>query len=92
MCYPVCGMVQKKEPLLLIGMTASLFRGQRGGADLHLGRGGARGWHRHLFSSQLLCTIKSYPTAETVVYIEAAGVFSLSEWSFTICPTAYNRK
>ena len=41
MCYPVCGMVHVKEPLLLIGSGFPL---------------------------------------------------SLSEWSFTICPTPYNRK
>ena len=39
MCYPVCGMMHIKEPLLLIGFP-----------------------------------------------------FSLSEWSFTICLTPYNRK
>ena len=39
MCYPVCGMVHIKEPLLLIG---------------------------------------------------SGFVLSLSEWSFTICPTPYN--
>ena len=48
MCYPVCGMVHIKEPLLLIRKSSPC------------GRSG--------FS------------------------FSLSEWSFTICPTPYNRK
>ena len=46
MCYPVCGMVHIKEPLLLI-VKSSLCGGSR------------------------------FP-------------FSLSEWSFTICPTPYN--
>ena len=43
MCYPVCGMVHIKEPLLLIGKSS-----QCGGSGFPL---------------------------------------SLSEWSFTICPT-----
>ena len=47
-CYPVCGMVHIKEPLLLIGKSSP-----RGGSGFSL---------------------------------------SLSEWSFTICPTPYNRK
>ena len=45
MCYPVCGMVHIKEPLLLIGKSS-------------------------------LCGF----------------LFSLSEWSLTICLTPYNRK
>ena len=48
MCYPVCGMVHIKEPLLLIGKSS-------------------------------LCGGSRYP-------------LSLSEWSFTICLTPYNRK
>ena len=48
MCYPVCGMVHIKEPLLLIGKSSPC-----GGSGLPL---------------------------------------SLSEWSFTICPTPCNRK
>ena len=48
MCYPVCGMVHIKEPLLLI-----------------------------LKSSP--CGGSGFP-------------LSLSEWSFTICPTPYNHK
>ena len=48
MCYPVCGMMHIKEPLLLIGKS-SLYGGSR------------------------------FP-------------LSLSEWSFTICLTPYNRK
>ena len=47
MCYPVCGMVHIKEPLLLIG--------------------------------------KSSPCGSSGIPL------SLSEWSFTICPTPYNR-
>ena len=45
MCYPVCGVVHIKDPLLLIKKSS-------GGSG--------------------------FP-------------FSLSEWSFTICPTPYNR-
>ena len=30
--------------------------------------------------------------SERVAYVAAAGFLSLSEWSFTICPTPYNRK
>ena len=48
MCYPVCGMVHIKEPLLLIGKSSPC-----GGIGFPL---------------------------------------SLSEWSFTICPTPYNSK
>ena len=48
MCYPVCGMVHIKEPLLLIG-NSSLCGG-------------------------------------------GGFLLSLSEWSFTICLTPYNRK
>ena len=48
MCYPVCGMMHIKEPLLLIGKSSP-------------------------------CGSSGYP-------------LSLSEWSFTICPTPYNRK
>ena len=48
MCYPVCGMVYIKEPLLLIEKSSPC-----GGSGLPL---------------------------------------SLSEWSFTICLTPYNRK
>ena len=48
MCYPVCGMVHIKEPLLLIGKSSP-------------------------------CSGSGFP-------------LSLSEWSFTICPTPYNRK
>ena len=48
MCYPVCGMVHIKEPLLLIGKSSP-------------------------------CGGSGFP-------------LSLSEWSFTICPTSYNRK
>ena len=48
MCYPVCGKVHIKEPLLLIGNSSSC-----GGCGFPL---------------------------------------SLSEWSFTICPTPYNCK
>ena len=48
MCYPVCGMVHIKEPLLLIGKSSP-------------------------------CGGSGFP-------------FSLSEWSFTICLTLYNRK
>ena len=48
MCYPVCGMVDIKEPLLLIGKNSP-------------------------------CGSSGFP-------------FSLSEWSFTICLTPYNRK
>ena len=48
MCYPVCGMVHIKEPLLLIDKSS-------------------------------LCGGSGFP-------------LSLSEWSFTICPTPYNRK
>ena len=48
MCYPVCGMMHIKEPLLLIG--------------------------------------KSSPCGSSVFHL------SLSEWSFTICLTPYNRK
>ena len=44
-CYPVCGMVPIKDPLLLIGKSSD----------------------------------SRFP-------------LSLSEWSFTICPTRYNRK
>ena len=47
-CYPVCGMVHIKEPLLLIGKSSP-------------------------------CGCNGFP-------------LSLSEWSFTICPTPYNRK
>ena len=49
MCYPDCGIVHIKEPLLLIGKS-SPFSGGSG-----------------------------FP-------------FSLSEWSFSICPTPYNLK
>ena len=48
MCYPVCGMMHIKEPLLLIGKSSPC-----GGSGFSL---------------------------------------SLSEWSFTICLTPYNRK
>ena len=48
MCYPVCGMVHIKHPLLLIG--------------------------------------KSSPSSGS-----SGFPVSLSEWSFTICPTPYNR-
>ena len=48
MCYPVCGMVHIKEPLLLIGKSSP-------------------------------CGDSWFP-------------LSLSEWSFTICLTPYNRK
>ena len=48
MCYPVCGMVHIKEPLLLIGKSSP-------------------------------CGGSWFP-------------LSLSEWSFTIYPTPYNRK
>ena len=48
MCYPVCGMVHIKEPLLLIEKNS-------------------------------LCGSSGFP-------------LSLSEWSFIICPTPYNRK
>ena len=48
MCYPICGMVHIKEPLLLIGKSSP-------------------------------CGGSGFP-------------FSLSEWSFTICLTPYNRK
>ena len=48
MCYPVCGMVHIKEPLLLIRKSSP-------------------------------CGGSGFP-------------LSLSEWSFTICPTPYNRK
>ena len=48
MCYPVCGLVHIKEPLLLIVKCS-------------------------------LCGSSKFP-------------FSLSEWSFTICLTPYNRK
>ena len=47
-CYPVCGMVLIKEPLLLIGKSSP-------------------------------CDDSGFP-------------LSLSEWSFTIYPTPYNRK
>ena len=48
MCYPVCGMMHIKEPLLLIRKSSP-------------------------------CSGSGFP-------------LSLSEWSFTICPTPYNRK
>ena len=48
MCYPVCGMVHLKEPLLLVGKSSP-------------------------------CGGSGFP-------------LSLSEWSFTICMTPYNRK
>ena len=48
MCYPVCGMVHIKEPLLLIDKSS-------------------------------LCGGSGFP-------------FSLSEWSFAICLTPYNRR
>ena len=48
MCYPVCGMMHIKEPLLLIGKSSP-------------------------------CGGSGFP-------------ISLSEWSFTICMTPYNRK
>ena len=48
MCYPVCGMMHIKEPLLLIGKSSP-------------------------------CGGSGFPLL-------------LSEWSFTICPTPYNRK
>ena len=48
MCYPVCGMMHIKEPLLLIDKSS-------------------------------LCGGSGFP-------------FSLSEWSFTICLTPYNRR
>ena len=48
MCYPICGMVHVKEPLLLIGKSSP-------------------------------CGSSGFP-------------LSLSEWSFTICPTPYNPK
>ena len=48
MCYPVCGMMHIKEPLLLIGKSS-------------------------------LCGGSGF-------------LLSLSEWSFTICLTPYNRK
>ena len=48
MCYPLCGMVLIKEPLLLIGMSRP-------------------------------CGGSGFPLSQ-------------SEWSFTICPTPYNRK
>ena len=49
MCYPVCGIVYIKDPLMLIGKSGPCSGGSR------------------------------FP-------------LSLSEWSFTICPTPYNRK
>ena len=48
MCYPICGMLHIKEPLLIIGKSSPY-----GGSGFPL---------------------------------------SLSEWSFTICPTPYNSK
>ena len=48
MCYPVCGILHIKEPLLLIGKSSP-------------------------------CGGSGFP-------------LSLSEWSFTICPTPYNRR
>ena len=48
MCYPVCGMMYIKEPLLLI-------------------------------EKSIPCSGSGFP-------------LSLSEWSFTVCPTPYNRK
>ena len=48
MCYPVCGMMHIKEPLLLIGKSSP-------------------------------CGGSGFP-------------LSLSEWSFTMCPTPYNHK
>ena len=48
MCYPICGMVHIKEPLLLIENNSP-------------------------------CGGSGFP-------------LSLSEWSFTICLTSYNRK
>ena len=48
MCYPICGMMHTKEPLLLIRKSSP-------------------------------CGGSGFP-------------LSLSEWSFTICPTPYNRK
>ena len=47
-CYPICGIMPIKEPLLLIGKSSP-------------------------------CCGSGFP-------------LSLSEWSFTICPTSYNRK
>ena len=48
MCYPICGMVHIKDPLLIIGKSSP-------------------------------CGGSGFP-------------LSLSEWSFTICTTPYNRK
>ena len=59
MCYPVCGMVHIKEPLLLIGKS------------------------NHVAAAGFLSRYLSGPLPLYFI--------SIFEWSFTICPTPYNR-
>ena len=47
-----------------------------------------------LFTVNKRLHIKENPCclSERVAHVAASGFLSLSEWSFTICPTPYNRK
>ena len=40
----------------------------------------------------LLFLFKNKKKQKKDIFRKAAGFFSLSDWSFTICPTPYNRK
>ena len=76
-CNPVCGMVHIKEPLLLIGK-----KGARCSSVVRAFAHGAMGRQDRpllLIGKRRSCGGSGFP-------------LSLSEWSFTICPTPYNRK
>ena len=107
MYYPVCGMVNIKEPLLLIRKSSSCRGGSRFPLSvtessftvsyfsfqpvLHDWCNKGRGMYYPVYGMMhikepLLLIGKSRPCGGS------GFPLSLSEWSFTICPTPYNCK
>ena len=89
MCYPVCGMMHIKEPLLLIGNISLCSGGSYLSGPLPESNKGPGMCYpvcgmMHIKESFLV--IGKNP------FCGSGFPLSLSEWSFTICPTPYNRK
>ena len=88
MCYPVCGMVHIKEPLLRIEKSSPC-----GGFLSRYPNGPLPYVRRHITVNKNVSSAslnKRFPISHKVV---AAGFpFLLSEWSLTIHPTFHNRE
>ena len=84
MCYPVCGMVHIKEPLLLIGKSSPC-----GGSGFPLS---LSKWSFTICQTPYNGKWNVLSTSLNKTFPFLSFPLSLSEWSFTICQTPYNGK